>query len=78
MELVVTEKPDVVLLDMVMPGVDGFEVLKQIRASGDLPVIAFSASPGNHDLAMNAGANDFVHKPFDPDDMARRIKALTG
>jgi DNA-binding response OmpR family regulator len=75
-ELVKDEKPDILLLDMVMPGMDGIEVLKKIRAFTDLPVIAFSASPMNHDLALVAGANDFMHKPFDPDDMARRIKIL--
>ena len=72
-ELVKDEKPDIVLLDMVMPGKDGIEVLKELRTFTNLPVIAFSASPGNQDLALQAGANDFMHKPFDPDDMARKI-----
>ena len=75
-ELINSVKPDVVLLDMIMPGMDGFEVLKKIRVLGNLPVIAFSASPGNQDLAMAAGANEFMHKPFDPDNMAQRIDAL--
>ncbi len=75
-ELVKSAKPDIVLLDMVMPVMDGFEILKKIRAFSDLPVIAFSASPGNQDLALNAGANDFMHKPFDPDDMVKKIKEL--
>jgi two-component system, OmpR family, KDP operon response regulator KdpE len=74
--LIISMKPDVVLLDMIMPGMDGFEVLRRIRASGHLPVIAFSASPGNQDMAMVAGANEFMHKPFDPDYMARKINAL--
>lgn len=74
LELVKTRKPDIVLLDMIMPGIDGFMMLKELRTFTDLPVIAFSASPGNQDEAMRLGANDFVHKPFDPDDMARRIK----
>ena len=76
LDLIRSAKPDIVLLDMVMPGIDGFEVLKEMRAFTTLPVIAFSASPGNQDPAMQAGANDFVHKPFDPDDMARRITEL--
>jgi two-component system, OmpR family, KDP operon response regulator KdpE len=76
LDLVRSEKPDIVLLDMVMPGIDGFEVLKEMRTFTTLPVIAFSASPGNQDPAMQAGANDFVHKPFDPDDMANRINVL--
>jgi two-component system KDP operon response regulator KdpE len=69
-------KPDIVLLDMIMPGMDGFEILRELRSFTDLPVIAFSASPGNQDEALRLGANDFVHKPFDPDEMARRIKVL--
>jgi two-component system KDP operon response regulator KdpE len=76
LELVNSAKPDIVLLDMVMPGMDGFEVLKELRTFTELPVIAFSASPGNQDPAMHAGANDFMHKPFDPDDMVKRIKTL--
>jgi two-component system, OmpR family, KDP operon response regulator KdpE len=76
LELITSMKPDVVLLDMIMPGMDGFETLKKLRISSDLPVIAFSASPGNQDPAMEAGANEFMHKPFDPDDMAQRINAL--
>jgi DNA-binding response OmpR family regulator len=69
-------EPDIVLLDMIMPEMNGFDTLKELRTFTDLPVIAFSASPGNQDLALQMGANDFVHKPFNPDDMARRIRAL--
>jgi two-component system, OmpR family, KDP operon response regulator KdpE len=76
LDLIRSAKPDIVLLDMVMPGIDGFEVLKEMRTFTDLPVIAFSASSGNQDPAMLAGANDFMHKPFDPDEMARSINAL--
>jgi two-component system, OmpR family, KDP operon response regulator KdpE len=76
LELVCSAKPDIMLLDIVMPDKDGFEVLKELRSFSALPVIAFSASPGNQDPAMQAGANDFMHKPFDPDDMAARIHGL--
>jgi len=76
LELLRSRKPDIVLLDMIMPGIDGFGMLKALRTFTDLPVIAFSASPGNQDEALRLGADDFVHKPFDPDDMARRIKAF--
>jgi two-component system, OmpR family, KDP operon response regulator KdpE len=75
-KLVKDEKPDIMLLDILMPGKNGIEVLKELRMFTDLPVIAFSASPGNQDPAIRAGASDFVHKPFDPDDMARTIKTL--
>jgi two-component system KDP operon response regulator KdpE len=76
LNLVDSRKPDIMLLDMIMPGIDGFEVLNRLRAFTDLPVIAFSASPGNQDPAMLAGANDFIHKPFDSDDITQRITAL--
>ncbi len=68
--------PDLILLDVIMPEIDGFTVLKELRTFTKLPVIAFSASPGNQDEALRLGANDFMHKPFDPNVMARRIKAL--
>jgi two-component system KDP operon response regulator KdpE len=75
-EMVNSAKPDIMLLDMIMPDMDGFEVLKELRSFTDLPVIAFSANPGNQDPAIRLGANDFMHKPFDPDDMVRRIRVL--
>jgi two-component system KDP operon response regulator KdpE len=76
LELVKSAKPDIMLLDIIMPGMDGFEVLKNLRDFTQLPVIAFSASPGNYHDAMRLGANDFISKPFQPDEMASRIKAL--
>ncbi len=74
--MVRSKKPDILLLDMIMPGIDGFGTLKELRTFTGLPVIAFSASPGTQDEAMRLGANDFMHKPFDPDDMAKKIRAL--
>jgi two-component system KDP operon response regulator KdpE len=76
--LVRSEAPDIMLLDVVMPETDGFEVLKQLRTFSQLPVIAFSASPGSHDDAVRLGANAFVTKPFHTDDMVRRINAIIG
>ena len=76
LDLVKSAKPDIVLLDMVMPGKDGFEVLRELRATSKIPAIAFSASPGNQDPALRAGASDFMHKPFNPEDMARKIIML--
>jgi two-component system KDP operon response regulator KdpE len=75
-ELVRSAKPNIMLLDIIMPGMDGFQVLEKLRTFTQLPVIAFSASPGNHDRALLLGANDFMTKPFDSDEMARRIKAI--
>ncbi len=68
--------PDIMLLDMIMPEIDGFEVLKRLRVFSSLPVIAFSASHGSQDEAMKCGANDFLNKPFRSDEMVRRIHEL--
>ncbi len=76
LDLVKTANPDVMLLDIIMPEMDGCEVLKQLRAFSQLPVIAFSASPGNRDRAIRLGADSFVSKPFRPDEMARKIEEL--
>jgi two-component system KDP operon response regulator KdpE len=76
LELVKSAKPDIMLLDIIMPGMDGFEVLRKLRDFTRLPVIAFSASPGNYHEAMRLGANDFMPKPFQPDEMVSKIKAL--
>ena len=76
LDLVKSAKPDIMLLDIIMPEIDGFEVLKELRTFTDLPVIVFSASPGNYDRAMQMGANDFMPKPFHVDEMVSRIKKL--
>jgi len=76
LKLVKSVNPDILLLDVVMPGIDGFTVLKELRTYTQIPVIAFSASPGNQDEALRLGANDFVHKPFAPDEMSKKIKSL--
>jgi two-component system, OmpR family, KDP operon response regulator KdpE len=76
LELVKSVNPDIMLVDIIMPGINGFTVLKELRTFTKLPVIAFSASPENQDEALRLGANDFMPKPFDLDDMQRRITAL--
>jgi two-component system KDP operon response regulator KdpE len=76
LQIIRNAEPDIMLLDMVMPGKDGCEVLQELRRFSKMPVIAFSASPGNQDPALRAGANDFMHKPFDPEDMAKKIKSF--
>ena len=71
-------RPEAVLLDIIMPGIDGFEVLRQLRSFSQMPVITFSASADNHTEAIKLGANDFVAKPFQPDFIIKRIEALLG
>ncbi len=77
-ELIDSASPDIMLLDIIMPGVDGFEVLQKLRISSELPVIVFSARPENRQKAISLGANDFLSKPFDVDDLVKRIEMLLG
>jgi DNA-binding response OmpR family regulator len=78
LELVAREKPDIMILDVIMPGIDGFEVLQKLSALSDLPVIVFSARPDNGPKALSLGASDFLVKPFDIDDLVGRIQRTLG
>lgn len=73
------ERPDVVLLDLNLPQVDGLDVLSQARAQGlDTPVIILTArgTIGDRVLGLNAGADDYLPKPFDLDELEARVRAL--
>ena len=76
LKLAESEKPNIMLLDMLMPVMDGFEVLESLRATSDLPVIAISAHASNAEKALSLGANNFLPKPFMPDELIKRIKDL--
>ena len=75
-ELARSARPDMVLLAMIMPGMDGFEVLQKIRYFSSVPIIAMSRVLENADKAMSLGANGFVAKPFDLDSLVSRIVSL--
>ncbi len=75
LKLIEREKPDIMLLDVVMPGMNGFETLEKLRTKSDMPVIVFSARSSLRE-ALSLGANDFIAKPFTPEQMARRIQAV--
>jgi DNA-binding response OmpR family regulator len=76
LELVNSAKPDIMLLDVIMPGVDGFEVLQKLRPTYQVPVIVLSVRPENAQKALSLGANDFIAKPLDVDDLVKRIEIL--
>jgi len=69
---------DLVILDVMLPVVDGFSVLQQLRRRKDVPVILLTARVQHHDriLGLNAGADDYLPKPFDPDELHARIRAV--
>jgi len=71
--------PDVVLLDLNLPGLDGLQVLSQARAAGlSTPVIILTArgTVGDRILGLNTGADDYLPKPFDLDELEARVRAL--
>ena len=76
LDLIKSTCPDIMLLDVIMPGMDGFQVLEKVRAASKLPVIVFSARPENASKALSLGANDFLAKPLDVDEMVKRIEKL--
>jgi len=71
-------RPDVVLLDIVMPDLDGIEVMRQLRERRPVPVILLTAKGSTADKAkgLDLGADDYVAKPFHPDELAARVRAV--
>jgi two-component system KDP operon response regulator KdpE len=77
LELLETEKPDIVLLDLMLPGADGFDLCRQIRERSTVGVIVVSARGGERDKvgALNVGADDYMTKPFSIEELLARITA---
>jgi len=70
------QKPDIMVLDVMLPGKDGLQVLRELRGSSDLAVIVMSARTDCAAEAMSLGAHGFIPKPFDPDEMVESISAV--
>jgi len=77
-DLVREHDPDIVLLDLMLPGVDGFDLCRDIRAESSVGIIVVSARRGEQDKvrALNLGADDYMTKPFGVDELLARITAL--
>jgi two-component system, OmpR family, response regulator ResD len=77
-ELVELEDPDIVILDVMMPKMDGFDTCREIRRGSDLPIIMLTAKGDEVDriLGLELGADDYVTKPFSPRELMSRIKAI--
>nr|WTB29536.1 response regulator transcription factor [Streptomyces sp. NBC_00830] len=75
---VIREQPDLVVLDVMLPGLDGFEVLRRIRATSQVPVILLTARDEEVDrvIGFTAGSDDYVTKPFSARELALRVRAI--
>ena len=76
LQIAASTKPDAIVLDIMMPDMDGFEVLKQLRQESQVPIVVISADTGTRERALQLGANEFVPKPFNTDDLVKRIRAV--
>jgi two-component system KDP operon response regulator KdpE len=74
LKLVETDKPDIMLLDILMVPMSGLDILDQLRTFSKLPVIVFTARSFIAEKAMELGANGVVAKPFKPEELVEKIK----
>lgn len=77
LDLITTDHPDLIILDVLMPGLDGFEVCQAIRKETDVPILFLSAKESDIDkiLGLGVGGDDYMTKPFSPAELVARIKA---
>ncbi len=73
-----SQKPDLVILDLMLPGIDGYEVCRRVRQDSDVPIIMLTARDEETDrlIGLAIGADDYVSKPFSPREVVARAKAI--
>ena len=78
LDLVVTDPPDVVVLDVMLPGLSGVEVCRRLRDAGDIPIVMLTARDAEVDrvIGLDAGADDYVTKPFSMAELVSRVRAI--
>ena len=75
-EMVREREPDVILLDILLPDINGFDVLARVKEFSQVPIIAFTANPSMAQKAITMGAVDSISKPFDVDRLSEKIKLV--
>ena len=77
LELAREDPPDMAILDIMMPGMNGFELTRALRKFSDVPILILSAKSQDNDkiLGLNLGADDYIAKPFNPVEIVARVKA---
>jgi DNA-binding response OmpR family regulator len=78
LDLLEADPPDLVVLDMMLPGVNGLDILRRVRSTSDIPVIMLTARAEEADrvLGLELGADDYVVKPFSPRELAARVNGV--
>ena len=72
------ERPDLIILDLMLPGVDGYEVCRRIRATSKTPILMLTARRTEDDrvMGLDLGADDYLTKPFSPRELVSRVRAI--
>jgi two-component system alkaline phosphatase synthesis response regulator PhoP len=78
MNKIATSKPSLIVLDLMLPDMDGFEVCRQIRKNSDVPILMLTARKEDVDkiVGLELGADDYITKPFNPRELVARVKAI--
>jgi two-component system KDP operon response regulator KdpE len=78
LEMIKDKVPDLVIIDLIMPRMDGPRLLREIRKFSNVPVIILTAVDAQDSIIkeLRAGADDYLHKPFNPDELVARIEAI--
>jgi DNA-binding response OmpR family regulator len=78
LDLFENEQPDLIVLDIMMPVMDGIEAMRRIRTQSQVPIILLTARSSGRDKvrSLDMGADDYVTKPFDPDELSARVAAI--
>jgi DNA-binding response OmpR family regulator len=78
LQKILNEKPQLIVLDLMLPGMDGWEVCRRVRSESDVPIIMLTARSDDIDriVGLELGADDYLTKPFNPRELVARVKAI--